>query len=328
MNQKVLSKEVSIKISVYMLVYIFIVVLFHSDLRYYYPFIEELTAVSTSYFFCVSAFFFYKGLCTENIGTRLKKRCITLLLPYLLWNLIYILLYFRIYQFSIGDIWIRLTTNPVCVPSWYLLTLFIFFLGSPFIIRALNNRYTAILLVIVGVAISLMGYVVFQRELANVPVVGGYLVRMAEYITPYLIGACIGTWYSEKINVGIRNCMIGVIISCVIILLLMSNIPLGFRWFMWICLPITLWEMVPERIFKRMTFLLMFTEPAFLLNMMHCYFLFLWGKIMSCNNLLTGKYLAVFIVGLAVFSSYVLYYLLKLCLPGVLKVLTGNRMKR
>ena len=103
-GQEVLSKEISKKLSLFMLGFIFIVVLFHSEFRYVYPFIEDLTAISTSYFFCISAFFFYRGLHSENTLARLKKRCITLLLPYILWNLIYIVLYLRIYKFSFEHI--------------------------------------------------------------------------------------------------------------------------------------------------------------------------------------------------------------------------------
>lgn len=327
-NPKALSEEISGKFSFFMLGFILIVVLFHSDFRYYYPFIEQLTAVSTSYFFCVSAFFFYKGLSNENIATRLKKRCRTLLLPYLLWNLIYMLLFLEINNISFFNVIRGFTVSPRCTPSWYLLTLFIFLIPAPFIKRAFCKVYSTIILLSLGIVISYLGYIKFQQELAVVPVVGGYLIRMTEYFTPYLIGGIIGTWFDQKIYVSWKNCMVGVISSCAIIILLLSSISTEMRWLLWVILPLTLWESIPEKIFRYIGFLHLFTEPAFLINMMHCYFLFVWQSITMRNGFAAGKYLSALHVILTLLASYVLYYLLKLFMPKVLKILTGNRIRK
>lgn len=327
LKHKSLSKEVSIKFSVFMTVYVLIVVLFHSDLRYIYPFIEELTAISTSHFFCVSAFFFYRGLDNENIWKRLKKRCSTLLLPYLLWNLIYILLYFRTHKFSLRSLFLGLTVNPLCTPSWYLMTLFIFLLLAPLIKCALRKSYSTIFILGVCIAISYLGYIKFQQELATVPIVGGYLIRMAEYVTPYLIGGIIGTWFNNQIYVNCKTCLVGIISSCIFFLLLLSNISPELRWLLWVTLPLTLWMSIPEKIFGHLGFLHWLTEPAFLINMMHCYLLYMWQSLTTENGFISGKYLSVFNVLLAVVSSYVLHYLLKWFIPNMLKVLTGNRMQ-
>lgn len=327
-NQKALSKEVSRKLSFFMLGFILIVVLFHSDFRFYYPFIEELTAVSTSYFFCVSAFFFYRGLSKENIAARLKKRCITLLVPYVLWNLIYMIFYLKSYNFSFSNVMKGFTVSPLCIPSWYLLTLFIFLVPAPLIKCAFSKAYSTIILLGLGIVLSYLGYIRFQQELAVVPVVGGYLVRMAEYLTPYLLGGIIGTWFNEKIYVGWKNCMVGVTASCVIIFLLLCDIPTEMRWSLWVILPLTLWEAVPEKIFSCLGFLQFFTEPAFFINMMHCYFLFVWSLITTRIGFVTGKYLSALNMILTVVASYLLYYLLKLLMPKALKILTGNRVYR
>lgn len=325
-NQNVLSKEITNKLSFFRWGFILIVVLFHSDFRFFYPFIEDLTAVSTAYFFCASAFFFYRGLSNENIAERLRKRCFTLLLPYFLWNIIYIILYLKIYNFTFSSVLQGFTITPFCTPSWYLLTLFIFFIPAGLIKRALSKAYSTVILLIFGVIISYLGYIRFQQELATIPAVGGYLVRMAEYLTSYLIGGIMGTWFDKKIYVTWKECWIGAISSCTVIFLLKWDIPVEMRWLLWMIFPLILWKAVPETIFGNVRISCLFTEPFFWINMSHCYLLFAWGTITTKMGFVTGKYLVALNLILTLAVSYALYYLLKLFIPKVLQILTGNRI--
>lgn len=328
-SKKAVSEEISMKLSCFMLGYIFIVILFHSDFRYFYSIIEDLTAVSTSYFFCVSAFFFYKDLTYGNIAVRLRKRCITLLLPYLLWNLIYMIFYFRIYRFTIYGIVSGLTVSPLCTPSWYLLTLFIFFIPAPLIKCAFNKSYSTVILLIFGILISYLGYIKFQQELAAVPFVGGYLIRMAEYLTPYLIGGVIGTYFSQRLSVNWKHSLVGLFCSCIIVFCFKNiALPAETRYLFWILFIIAAWESIPEKIFGYTKFLHIFTEPAFWINMIHCYFLFVFGIVTSKIEFITGKYLAALKVLLTLVTAYALYYLLALFMPKVLQILTGNRFRK
>lgn len=327
-NKSIQSINISRKFSFFMFIFILIVVLFHSDFRYFYPFIEDLTAVSTSYFFMVSAFFFYRNLEHKDIPARLKKRCVTLILPYLLWNIIYMIFQRGNYDYSMKSIVEGFTVDPICTPSWYLLTLFIFFLPAPLIKRAYGKVGSTIVLILVGVAISYLGYIKFQAELFGVPFAGGYLIRMSEYITPYLIGGMLGTWFQGKISVDWKKCPVGVIASVVIVVLLFNNIPVTMRWLLWVLLPIALWEAVPEKIFKYTRFLQVVTEPSFVINMMHCYFLYFWETILMKMTTVTGKRFSLSVLVCAIVSSCIVYYLLKIFAPKVLKVLIGNRGER
>lgn len=327
MNKKeTLTKDVSLKFSFYSFICIFIVVLFHSDFRYFYPIIEDLTPVSTSYFFCVSAFFFYRGLNNDNITLRLKRRCKTLLLPYLIWNLIYMIPYIIFYKVPFSSIVRGFTINPFCTPSWYLLTLFLFFLLAPFVKHVLASKYLTLALLNAIVITSYLGYVKFQQELALVPFVGGYLIRMAEYITPFLLGAIIGTYFSNQIYVTWKNGVIGILCSGAIIFLLFYPIPPAMRWFLWVILPITLWKSIPEKIFNISTFTQYLTAPSFIINMAHCYLLGLYKPLLAQTKAFTEKRLTALTVLCAIITAYALYYLLKKVLPKTLNALTGSRI--
>lgn len=314
-DHKTLSTEVSQKFQFFKLGFILVVVLFHSDFRYYFPLIEDLTVISTSYFFCVSAYFFYKGLDDQNIGARLKKRCMTLLFPYLLWNMIYMILYLGIHNITFSSVIYGFTVTPLCMPSWYLLTLLIFLIPAPFIKRCFDKAYSTVVILILGILISYLGYIRFQQELAAIPVVGAYMVRMAVYFTPYLLGGIIGFRFDKKIYVGPKKCIFGGISSCVILFLLLCDIPAEIRYLLWVLSVLILWKSVPEQIFGHTKFLAFFTEPAFIINMVHCYFLFLFGAIMTKTGYITGKYLSALNVALTLIAAYALYYLLKLLMP-------------
>lgn len=324
-DSKILSDELSRKLSFFMLGFIWIIVFFHSNFRYYFPFIEDLTVVATSYFFCVSGFFFYKGLDKGNFLFRLKRRCISLLFPYLLWNLIYMILYMSIDDYSFFNVICGFTVNPFCLPSWYLLTLFIFFIPSLFIKHALRNKYTTVITLLCGMIISYLGYNRYQYEFSSIPVIGGYLARMSMFLTSYLIGGIIGTWFSQNLSVNRKKSVFGIISSCGIILLLQYNILVEIRWLLWTILSLTLWESIPEEIFKPLRIFSILTRPAFLINMSHHYFLFLWGTIISKIGFMTDKMILVLNVILTLFSGYALYYLLDFFIPIVLYYLTGKR---
>ena len=320
-----LNTEISRKFSCFMLGFILIVILFHSDFLYYYPLIEDLTVVSTTYFFCVSAFFFYTELNRKSFTHCLKKRCITLLVPYLLWNILYLLFSLKRVPITLPGIIRGFTISTFCTPSWYLMTLFLFFLIAPPVRYALQKKSTTLLLLAIGSLLSYLGYIKFQKELASLPFIGAYLVRMSIYFTAYLFGSAISTWLRHKLHVTRTSFILGILSTCSIYILLQKELLLETRWILWMLLPLTLWHSIPEALFKPFSFSQFFTEPAFFLNMIHCYLLFIWQNITTKQEIITGKYLSALNIILTIITTYVLYYILKSLLPGALQYLVGKR---
>lgn len=323
-----ITPEISLKFSVYSLFMIYIVVLFHSIFRIYYPFIEQLTCISTSYFFGVSAFFFYRGLTKDNLPERLRKRVYTVLLPYFLWNFIYIVFMWRFIGHSPAAMLRLFTTGPLCNPSWYLLNLFLFFLFSPLIRVLFQTKYSAIISVCAGFLVTLAGYIWFQDVLFRIPLFGGYIIRMLQYFFPYLLGGAIGSHYSEKLSVGKIRSVIGIILSLIVLYSLFRlKMPSEMRLLLWAVCPVLFWEALPEAMFGKIGFLKIFAEPAFFINMSHCGLFVFWTWILGQMQDLT-KLQAAGLVVITVGTAYILYYVMKYLLPDVLKVLTGNRNKK
>jgi len=329
-----IAPEISLKFSVFSLLMTGIVVLYHSSFRYYYPSIEEIGPVSIFYFFCVSGFFFYRGLETDQIAGRIKKRVCSLLVPYFLWNVIYAFLNFvphgRLSDYSLKTFVAMFTVSPVCVPSWYLLTLFLFTLLSPVLSIAYRKKGTTAILLLLGVSLSLAGYVWFQGVLANVPFAGGYLIRMSQYLPAFLIGGALGTWLDESLRVDRKKCCAGIFASAIILFILSRTDPAAeVRLLLLIVLPIALWEAVPERLFQNLEAVRFITEPVFFLTMTHYGLIGFWENVLT--TLQPGWKVKVWnacVVAAAVCSAYLIYYLLKAAFPGLAGILTGSRSGR
>lgn len=331
-KNKPIAPEISLKISVFSLLMTAVVVLHHSCFRNYYPFLEDIGPVSTAYFFYVSAFFLYRGIDAENMAGRIKKRFASLVLPYFLWNVIYILLYYVLYDNyrpSARDMLSLFTVSPLCASSWYLLTLFIFTLAAPLIRPAYRRISSTFLLLLAGILVSLTGYVWFQETLATVPFVGGYLVRMAEYLPAYLAGGALGVWLSAKMSVGKRLCMGGLCVSvCILLLLWKAELSPEIRLLFWTILPVVLWESIPECIFRNWAGYRILSAPAFFIIMSHGILLNLLNRLPLAFLQENSKIREGCVVMTAVGMAYLIYYLLKSICPGVLNILTGGRNRK
>ncbi len=319
-----MNDKISRKISVYMLAFAGVIILFHSEFRYYYPVINDLTVMANAFFFCVSAFFFYRPS-EKTVGTKLKRRVTSLLLPYFLWNLIYLIVKMFQEKIPAGEYIDVFTTNPICTPSWYLLSLFILFLPAPIIAKILSHKWGAVVVVLSGVLVSLFGFVLYPEKLYVIPYFGGYFIRVCEYVLPYAIGAALGAHFEKFVKVGLWNCIVGILLACGGFAGLMLNLPAGFKWLICVLLPLALWEAVPEPIFGFEKIIGFFTAPTFFLIMSHCLLLRFAGLFTSRITAFHEKYVALIRVVMACVLSYVLFYLMKKFLPKVLHYLTGKR---
>ena len=321
---KHMNEKISSKISLLGLMYVGIIVLFHSEFRYRYPVIDDLTTAANAFFFSVSAFFFYGS--SKNVLSKLKKRCLTLVLPFLLWNLIYLfvrLFQGKIYPYNILE---TFTINPLCMPSWYLLSLFIMLLPAFPITKLLAKQYGATVLIVIGALISFLGYAFFPVYILKIPFAGAYLVRICEYVLPYCIGAAIGSHHEKKITVGVKNVIAGLILTAVILVLLRMNLASFVIWMLRILLPFAIWEAVPESVFAKEGFIGLITGPAFFLNMSHLLLLYIADFLTLRLTLRNANFLELVRVFLACATSYILFYVMKKICPKVLKVLSGNRV--
>lgn len=111
-----------------------------------------ISRMAVPFFFFVSGYFFFNSgtLTFRSYIDKLKKRARTLLLPYIVWNLVYVLLFFATqmflpsytsgrnklvvdYGFSdwLNVFWVHCDGMPICGPLWFLRELMLVMLVAP-----------------------------------------------------------------------------------------------------------------------------------------------------------------------------------------------------
>ena len=141
-------------------------------------------------FFLISGYLFYLNIKNHHdTFVKIKKRCSTLLVPYILWNLIFILWYFclslipsvqelfvngsiisQLEDSSLLEIFYIVFLKPAAFQLWFLRDLMLFVLLSPLIWWLIKKAGWALVVVLFG-----LGMFIPQVGFAAIFVLGGYI---------------------------------------------------------------------------------------------------------------------------------------------------------
>lgn len=129
-----------------------------------YPFIYcvlHLATIAVPLFYFISAILFYRNCDWANLPKKLYKRIFSLLIPYLLWNLLFVLIYFTIRKIPIlaakmnmiksldtAKDWLLAIWHCRFTPLWFIKYLIFFNLLSPIILLLIKNKWIGITAVI------------------------------------------------------------------------------------------------------------------------------------------------------------------------------------
>lgn len=130
-----------------------------------------LTPFAVPLFFIISGALFYRDYNRENYVPKLKSRFRSLLLPYLLWNTLWMLfdilcsytpissLFLGRTQFtlSVGNVLEAIVHYGRNLPFWFIFALMIFVLAAPLIDLLLRNKYVGLVVILSVWVLSLYG---------------------------------------------------------------------------------------------------------------------------------------------------------------------------
>lgn len=136
-----------------------------------YFFSDSITRFAVPMFFMMSGISFFKDYNNKKYLTKIKSRIFTLVIPYLLWNTIWMIWeiftsYSFIAQFSTDTVPYSLTFINILkgiffygcnVPFWFIFDLIIFTFSAPIVFLIIKNKYVGIISVICLSIISLFG---------------------------------------------------------------------------------------------------------------------------------------------------------------------------
>ena len=268
-----MSEGLSKKISIYNFIFTMGIVIYHWKNFYIsyssktnvftelmFQWYNLLGSICLGFFFAISAYLFYLGVDSKDtLVKKIKKRLLTLGIPFIVWNILY-LGYKLIYSILRGkgidispmDLLKGFTLEPFDGPFWYVFALLLLMAFSPLLLK-LRKRPKIFLAMLLGV---FFGCCAASQLFNSEKLIFSWLLRMANYLPLYLLGAYLGACKSDMISDGkyinkwISAC--AAVLSAVIIVYLVAfdfNIML-LSWILRVILPISLWLSVPDNVFE------------------------------------------------------------------------------
>ena len=162
--------------------------------KFSYFFSCSITRFAVPMFFMLSGISFFKDYNNKKYFKKIKSRLFTLVIPYLLWNTIWMLWqiftsYSFLANFSTGEKYPLSLTSILkgiffyeCnIPFWFIFDIIVFSFAAPLVFLIIKNKYIGILAVITLTVASLFG--IYAPEAV-------FYYPMA--IVFYLMGAIIG----------------------------------------------------------------------------------------------------------------------------------------
>ena len=163
----------------------------------------SITQFAVPMFFILSGISFFKEYNTKKYLTKIKSRLFTLVIPYLLWNTVWLLWeifcsYSFVERFSATDKPYPLTLTSILKgvffhgcngPFWFMFNLIVFSFAAPIVFLIIRNKYVS-LIFIIGLSISSLFGIHIPATLFYYP----------NSIIFYLIGAMIGYHYFDFVS--------------------------------------------------------------------------------------------------------------------------------
>lgn len=156
--------------------------------------IKTLTEIAVPLFFFISGLLFYYNCSREVIVGKIKRRVKSLIIPYLLWNALFFVIYWMLSHWDvtasrmnmvampsgIADVMLRILDSRF-TPLWFIKDLIIFTLSAPVIFVLIRNCNLAIITLSLTLLAGLFLGFPYQSPLTWLPV--------------YLQGAVLGKYY-------------------------------------------------------------------------------------------------------------------------------------
>ena len=207
-----MDKEFSRKIIFMNFLYSIIMVCYHADAGVHFSDIIQtgiwdkiahevnqlfIDSNGTYFFMMLAAFLLYRDMTEDNIRSKWHRRVKTLLIPWLIWNLIGMISY---HDFDKGIVYLlrNFITSRFCGQLWFVEALWFFLLFIPLFRRIFRMKYVSeIVLAIVFVGIYLC--VLFLRGADFFPseISRSEVIRVIAHVPAYCLGTYLGLNHAE-----------------------------------------------------------------------------------------------------------------------------------
>lgn len=291
-----------------------------------------------SYFFFVSGFLLFHNLNFKTYGRKIRSRLFTLLIPYLVWQIIaWMNSWLRGFPISVREFLSTVFLFQIWPPDgalWYVYIIFLLALLSPvlliFYCSKIDERILWVGILVLSVLIHRLSYLDLSGSTGLVQLVySSYIMNTFGYLPCYLFGTFYGKFFSGEETASEKpfRFMLGMMVVAFLFDAHYTDlISTSFYW----DLPILLLyaSPVPRLLRDRKIY-----KVSFLIYAIHqpLYFDFqgdlithvVWkiSKTSMARTLLTR----LFSVPIVIAAAVLIYYVLGKACPIALRVLTGGR---
>lgn len=289
--------------------------------------IDTFGMVAMSYFFAITGFLLFYKLDFKSYHEKIKKRVSSLLIPFLVWQVIFIC-----YQSCLGARYdvsdtlssiFLMSAKPPNGVLWYVYAVFILALLSPVQLFVFQSKIAGRLSIMVAPIVCHV-LLKFTPGFTEGFVSYGYIAQIIDNFPAYCFGAFCGYWY-DKTD---RTDMFGSCLLAVLCALFFNNMLEGlFVYTLIRILPMALIFLLPinenkDRVFHTSFLIYAIHRPIQMFVRDHGFHLILKyvGSIFLANVI----YILLSLV-LVVTAAYLIYSVLNRLAPKALRLLTGGR---
>ncbi len=286
----------------------------------------HLAMLCMSWFFGITAFLLFRNLNYQNLGTKLFSRVKTLLVPYVLWQIIYIIKsVFQGYSWTFQQMFAQtflLRVWPPLQPFWYVYAVFLLSLISPVFLMLYHNEKAGWL---IASTIIVLLYVFWSY----IRIGNGqfhYTGNIKSFFPAYVVGAFYGHIYQDstiqqKLKYAIGFLLVGILLGNIVTDLLSNMVYAVLPMLMLFLLPVPTWA--KNKKLYRLTFLILATHLSIIsltIDRIRSYLLSVIPYVSVANIL--GRLLCILII---IAVNAIIHAMMARFTPRTLKLLTGGR---
>lgn len=292
--------------------------------------VDIFMRLAMTFFFCLTGFRLFYKMTFANCFQKVKRRCFSLFVPYLLWQILYLaVLFVSGTGFNTSQVLKEIflfADYPPNVPLWYLYVVFLLALFSPILLVLFKNKKIA------PISLAAILTVICWMTITDTPVLSqlmnyGYVGYLFSYLPAYFIGAWYGSQYDTADHKEILTQSVVVVLWAMLLNGLFQN--------MWTevlknMFPIAMIHGFPLCFYEKIKGI---SKISFVIYAVHLPFLELTVRYIRPTVCKLSPYVFINNAGtrligllLSILVSWIVYQALKTACPKLLKVLTGGRV--
>ncbi len=223
---------------------------------------DFMCCIAMSFFFMKSGYLLHLNLVEEKPINKIRRRFRTLLIPFIVWNFLYMIIDTIVYKINIDGIigvLYGFTFSPFDGPLWYMFAIFLLSFVTIPLVRICNKKKVVLLIsfMLMIMSLCIYGFDVLQVfGLSEEVLIIMWVVRLFRYLPAYIIGSLLGLYKGQVINYSIKEKKLCFILICLTAFFMLAwvtidSVPKVIKQIILITTPIFMWITIDGKRFAK-----------------------------------------------------------------------------